>query len=309
MSKKITIIGCGALGSTVKQLLETSAPAINKEITITSWDKFQPHAEPEVKQEELQVALSDTDYVFFCINSAQLKNALADVLPQSSKNVTAVLFSKGLDAETGFNVSDLISNIYPEIAYALVSGPMLAAELKQGMGGAANIVSQNSQINDDLANIFRASGIITETVTGSPSPYAYLGVLKNIYATFLGAVSATNNHEGKNMRGHLFTKIVKEMQVIITDLGFDPSIIISQAGLADLIATGSSTSSMNYSAGRSMVQTGTIEKKGEGLLSFDNMFAKLQSNRAELPIIYLLKDCISNPKDSQQYITEYLQNS
>lgn len=308
MSKKVTIIGCGALGSSIRQLLEASQPAINKEIVITSWDKFHPHLDSEAKQLELQGALLSTDYVFFCIGSAQLKNALADVLPQCDKGVTAVLFSKGLDAETGFNVSDLISNIYPEIAYALVSGPMLASELKQGMGGAANIISQSSQVNEDLATVFKASGIISETVIGSPSPYAYLGVLKNIYATFLGAVSAIDGYEGKNLRGYLFTKIVKEMQVIVQDLGFDPGIVISQAGLADLIATGSSTSSMNYSSGRAMVQDGTIEKKGEGLLSFENMFKKLHSSREELPIIYLLNDCILSPAQSRQLISDYLQN-
>ena len=324
MNDKITIIGCGALGSTIKELL-INGQEKNKQkncsegcptMEIASWDKFLPAADQEAKQKELVLALENAKYVFFCVNSSQLNSALHDVLPFVNKDATVALFSKGLDASTGLNVSDLMVKAYPNVKYVMISGPMLARELKQSLGGATNIISRNDIANQELKEAFTAGGVKVEVVNAEPSPYSYLGVLKNVYATFLGAVSALEKYHGKNIQGYLFVLILREMGTILKDLC--PQIrndeqlyntLISQAGVGDLFATGSSTSSTNYSAGREMVLLEAITKRGEGLLSFDNLFAKLKSDKQSLPIIYLLKDCITSPEKAGALITDFMEKN
>ena len=129
---KITILGCG-YGTALGVLFTTFGHEV------VTWTKFEQEAEllrterehkrllPGVKlPESLGVT---ADIVLVAIPSPFFREAIQTVKPYVDKSTIMINVSKGLEAATGYRLSQIISEELPENPVGVITGPCHAEEI------------------------------------------------------------------------------------------------------------------------------------------------------------------------------------
>ena len=126
---------------------------------------------------------------------------------------------------------------------------------------------------------------------------AWLSVLKNVYATLMGAMEALNL--GCNMRGFMMTEIARETRDLLGVLGGDPDTWFSAAGIGDLVCTTSSPFSRNRTYGESLV-TGADAKQGEGAIAISFLKERLAGKFSDFTLLVAMDELINDPKQASK---------
>lgn len=127
-----------------------------------------------------------------------------------------------------------------------LAGPNLASEIMEGQPTATVIGSPFEEVieagkkalGSDVFHVFGTNDLLGAEFAGG---------LKNIFA--LGSGLITGKGLGKNIQAMLLTRGLMEMIYIGKAFGAGPRTFIGTAGIGDLIATGTSENSRNYSFG------------------------------------------------------------
>jgi len=286
--QNVVFIGAGEIGSAVSSLIQSSKAKIE------NWDK----AKNRVKnQKELSQIIPSADVLFLCIPSWALQFALSDLKPLLNKKTVILSVSKGIEKESGLFIDQLLKKSLPKNQpFALLSGPMLAEEFESGQGGAAVVGTKKRKTFDSIKNLFSKSNLNLCHEKEIHS-VAIAGTLKNIYAIALGI--AHGLYWGDNRIGWLVTESIKEMQTITKSLRGKPEVIISQAGLGDLLATGSSKFSSNFSLGLDLAKRSSSKKMSEGKNALPLLLGKLGKKQKDLPIMTALNQVLFKKKKSK----------
>jgi glycerol-3-phosphate dehydrogenase len=134
MDTKITIIGAGAIGRAIEHILLTNgrAPVL--------WDKDTTKVP---NQGELGTAVAGSQIVFLCVPSWVLRSACEMLRPHLSSEAILVGISKGLEQGTKLRTDEVLVDVFPQNEITLLSGPMLASEIRTGAKAYAIIGAQN----------------------------------------------------------------------------------------------------------------------------------------------------------------------
>lgn len=238
MSKMVSFIGGGDLGQALAGLLEDK-------LDVQIWD-----INPKRSSQEnltLSQAIADTEFIFITTPTVAVPTVISELSSKIHLGQKIILCSKGLTS-SGQNVWEFTKVMLPHSQVAIVSGPMLSSELKDGKGGAG-LVAGDAETAQLLSAIFTATGLELIETDADPGSLAWLGILKNIYALGLGYAMAKG--VGGNQIGFLITLCVEEMGrwlEVVTD--GDRSLASGLAGLGDLVTTGFSSDSKNSRTGR-----------------------------------------------------------
>lgn len=285
----VVIVGAGHLGTAVAAVLGG-----RKDVDVRLWDK-DPAKVPG--RRPLEETLTDADAVFLCMPTWVVRDGLDEIGPHLSKDTVVVAMSKGIDAEERLTMDALFpSRLRDGQPWALMSGPMLAAELTEGKFGAATVASTDAAAAALVAGLFDGTAIVTER-SADPRSVALAGVLKNIFATGLGI--ADGLHLQGNAKGYLVSLAVSEMRYVIALLGGDPDAAFGPAGIADLVATAFSPHSRNRAAGHEFVLSGATPKDSEGYAALPLLLALLNDETAETPFLDALRIAIVDGGDVQ----------
>lgn len=272
MQPTIAIIGGGNLGSALADLLSGGTNVIRV------WDK-DPAKSPSGST--LQGALAGATHAFICVPSWALRQALGEIAPLLGRGTTVVGMSKGIEREGRSFVDELLAGLLPEgQPWALLSGPMLAAELSAGKMGAAVAASPHPAARSSVAALFRGTRLIVEE-TADARGAAVCGVLKNVYSVGLGILGAIGWPD--NARGWYLSFAVRESVVVLTALGGDGATVLGPAGLGDLVATGFSPHSKNRRYGEEIAKNGSCPFESEGCASLPFLLERLGDLRGRLP--------------------------
>ena len=253
---KITIIGAGAIGTALGKVLKTK-----KENKVVFWDILP---EKIKKPTTIDQAVSGADFVFFCLPSFALREAVTLAKDFFKKEAVVVCISKGIEAESGLTVDVLLAKILPlRQPFAVVFGPMLAVELMAGKRGYGLCAGRGTAAIKivDLFSGTKFAVRLGRDLRG----VALCGVLKNIYSVGLGMLSAVSN--GENVRGAYISAACREMVGIIKELGGQAETALDLCGLGDLVATGYSSTSRNWQVGRAIARTGKPLGGSEGMFA------------------------------------------
>ena len=272
MPIRVTFIGAGAIGSAVAGLVQTSGA------TVEQWD-MDPSKVPN--QKPLEKIVPHADVLFLCVCSWQLRDAIATIHPMLSKKTVVVTLSKGIELGSKLTVDRLLADALPKNQpFALLSGPMLAAELAAGLPSLAVVASAGRGAGRRVERLFQKSALRTEW-TRDVRGTALAGVLKNIYAVALGISDALAM--GDNARGRMVERAITEMITVIKTLnprGDAVAAALGPAGLGDLVATGTSPHSSNRRVGHELVAGKGMTKMSEGFISLPSLVALLGKKRA-----------------------------
>ena len=268
---QVAIIGAGKIGQAVGGVIK------DNNNTVEYWDK-----KPEFNTKSLESVVKPADYVFICVPSWAVREVLGEIKPFLNSNSPLISLSKGIEKETLKTVDEIIKEILPNQPFGLLAGPMLADEIKAGQPGNGILASYGQQTFDKINLLFENTRIsikYKDDVRG----VALSSCLKNIYAIGLGMAEALNMED--DFRGNYVTKAINEMSEIIVALGGKKDTPYDLSGLGDLIATGSSPSSKNFSVGEDIIEENKVGNS-EGTVAIEAISKLLDNKRIKYPTIF-----------------------
>lgn len=266
--RKTAILGAGSWGSALAFLLG------GKQCPVTLWDRDpdliaqiqtqgqNPKYLPDIALGEtvtattsLSDALADAGWVIVAVASDGVRAVVSEAAGHLSGQPAVISAAKGLDAETGFTMSEVIASLLGDAPYAglaVLSGPNLAKELTRGVPTATVIASQDPQIARG-AQALLMTGHSLRVYTHSDVKGVELGgALKNVLA--IGAGISDGLGFGDNTKAALMTRGLMEMTQLGVAAGGKALTFLGLSGVGDLIATASSRLSRNYRVGLGLAE-------------------------------------------------------
>lgn len=274
---QIGIIGGGALGGALGQRLASP------QVKISCWD-VNPKLRTASSLDEL---CSISEIILICTPS-QTNRVIAREVAQvidTGPGPAVISLAKGI--EPGFITMDAVlkAELGDRFKTGIISGPMLAAEIRAGHTAGATVATDDPELTTQLASHLGRAGFIVET-SNDTTGVARAGVFKNIFALGFGLCDGLEL--GYNFKSLLTVKAIGEFQGLLNHFGSDPSLALGMAGLGDLMTTGWSGLSFNWRVG-SKWASGVREPAGEGINTLREL-VKLMSTQ-KYPVVHAL-ECI-----------------
>jgi len=292
---KITIIGAGELGRALGSVL--------RQHQLAYWDKDETRLRVVVSGElpDLPESMIEADFVFLCLSSWNLKEALAFLQPYWPRSAVAVIWSKGFDGPTKKLTHEIASKLLPpKVGLVSAGGAMLAEEIGAGRQGACLLVGEDAP---KVAELF-AGTKISVRVSDDLDGLAWAGVLKNVYALGLGLAEGLGYSLAE--RAIVFGRMQIEAGRLIKILGGQRETWLAPEITADFLITSFSSDSLNHQIGFELGRFGPAESTGkisEGLMSLPPLLERLGSDQFKFPLLLKLADIFcrqSSPASFQE---------
>ncbi len=248
---KVTVLGGGAWGSTLAELVQEN----NHDVT--QWSRRSSLS--------LKDALTDSELWVCAVSMKGVRDVVEQIqqlnLPQSTIIVSA---TKGLEASAQSSLehlpkrpSEIWQDAFPTAAITVLSGPNLSKEIQQRRPAATVVASHNDKAAHQVQALFNSQRFRVYT-NGDPTGVELAGALKNVIAIATGACDGLEL--GTNAQSALITRGLAEMIRIAGYWGAKADTLYGLAGMGDLMATCSSPLSRNYQVGYRLAQGETIEQ-------------------------------------------------
>ena len=287
---RMAVVGAGSWGTTVASLASENTPTtlwarrgdvadeINRDHRNSTYlGDLQLGASLRASS-SLEETVSGADVVVMAVPSHGFRAVLEEAAPLVRPWVPIVSLSKGLEQGTLLRMSEVANEVMSGHPVAVLTGPNLAGEIAAGQPAASVVAIDDAVIASALQGIFARPTFRVYTnndVVGCE----LAGVVKNVIAIASGI--ATGMGFGDNTRATLITRGLAEMTRLALQLGGTLESLAGLAGMGDLIATCSSTSSRNTTVG---VRLGRGEKLADIIASTSQVAEGVKSSRAVLDL-------------------------
>lgn len=231
--------------------------------------------------------VAGADLVVFAVPSGALEANARAVGPRVAADATLLSATKGIEAETGRRMTEVLAVALPGRPVAAISGPNLSREVAAGLPGSTVIASRGGRV-EALRAAFHSTALrvyTSEDVVG----VEYGGALKNVIAIAAGMVDALGF--GDNAKAALLTRGLAEITRLGAAAGADPLTFQGLAGIGDMVATSYSPLSRNRRLGELVAGGQTLQEAleilGETAEGVTTVPAALRLARAlgvEMPI-------------------------
>src|SRR4030043_198641 len=257
---KVAVIGATAWGNTLGRLLA------GKGVMVSVWARTEAKAK-ELRQEHqvllskdvsagclsftgsIGEALHSAEFVICAVPAQRMRQNLRLGSPHLDSSIILVSAAKGLEAETGKRMSEVIAEEVASVSQdriCALSGPNLSGEINQGLPATSVIAGRDMEVNKKVQELLGSpnfSVFVSDDIVG----VELCGALKNVIA--LGAGIMDGLDMGNNAKAAFITLGWSEIVSLGAALGAKKSTFYGLAGLGDLIATGNSPLSRNHYVG------------------------------------------------------------
>ena len=321
---KVTVFGAGAWGTTLAQVLSDAGSEVllwarNQDVVNEINNKHTNNQYLSGVQLPLNVratsdiksAFSFSDVYVLAIPTQQLRQMLQEWSPYVNNKAIVVSTLKGIELTTDLRVSEVVSEVWNENKFALITGPNLADELALRQLAGAVVASSNLEIAKRVQSIFTTSyyRIYTSTdVMGCE----LAGAIKSVIALSVGM--AIGMGYGENTQSMLITRGLHEISRMCAAHGSDSLTAAGLAGMGDLVASCGSPLSRNRTFGEVLGQTQSMEitrtrvaKTVEGVSTSRAALELAHRVGVEVPIIEAVADVVAgtiSPRDAFKRIME-----
>ena len=229
---------------------------------------------------EIGHTLPESDLIFLCVPSLALE-CVVDQIAVYRTNQPVIVLTKGLTPDHTLFPAEVLEKQIGE-PYGVLAGPMLAEELRHQLPSRALCAGPGMHALDPLFADTTLSLSFSDDAIGA----SVCGVMKNIYSIGLGI--STEFGLGVNAQGALISRAVQEMEETVSELGGRAETVTSVAGIGDLVATGTSEYSSNFSFGQTLVQNGGDHEGAEGKRSIEGFTERYPAfeNHPFLKVMY-----------------------
>jgi glycerol-3-phosphate dehydrogenase (NAD(P)+) len=189
--------------------------------------------------------VASADAVLLAIPAQQLRAAL-EPLAEALRGPLPVACAKGIERTTGLFMTEVIADVVPFAATAILSGPSFATDVARGLPTAVTLASADEQAATALA---RALGSTTFRPYHATDVRGVEigGAAKNVLAIAAGI--AKGRGLGASAAAALTTRGFAELMRFGRACGAQAETLTGLSGLGDLILTCSSPQSRNFSLG------------------------------------------------------------
>ncbi len=295
MAQNVLIIGAGALGQALAKVM----PKDRAQVFFFDTDatKCPGGCQP------LETLVPAANYIFMCIPSWAVRPALSQIAATVPPVTAVISMAKGLESPTAKTMFEVCSEVLPpNQPVGILGGALLAHEIGSGLPGMGTIACTDDALAANLLALLQGSSLQL-TWSSDARSVALAGVLKNVYALVLGIGDGLGL--GSNARGWLFAQAVREMLEIAKFLQADVQVILSVAGVGDLVATGLSPQSKNHTAGVQLAQQGRTTLECEGIMSFPSLL-QLIGSRPGLRLLSALEAILQKGQNVRIVMQELL---
>ena len=293
MKEHTAIIGAGAFGNAISAL-------IKKDEQVLLWDVQEGLVEDQLPLEEV---VSGARAVFLCVPSWGLRSAARELPAYIEADTPVVCPTKGIEQDTYFFSDQVLEDVFGSKGkVCMLMGPMLAAEIRQGLPSFATLACAQSDTYERVAVVCKEQ--LKMKYSDDVRGVAACGVLKNAYAMGLGMLQAMEL--GSNARGWYVQTVLEEMPQLVRRLGGKEETVHSYAGVADLIATGFSPHSRNCRAGSELVISGECTTVSEGEVSLPLLFNLIKKDIKHYPVLRALCDIIVSGSNASKRMQRLL---
>jgi glycerol-3-phosphate dehydrogenase (NAD(P)+) len=254
-------------------------------------------------------ALETAELVCFVVPAQTMAENIAVVAPHVSPSALLLSGSKGIEAETGRRMTQILSALLPDRPVAALSGPNLSREVAAGLPATTVIASSHTSVNA-IRSAFH-SAIFRVYTSTDVIGVEFGGALKNVIAIAAGMVDALD--AGDNAKAAVVTRGLAEISRVGVAAGADPLTFQGLAGVGDLVATAYSPLSRNRRFGR-LIGDGipidealaTIGEAVEGVSTTDAALRLASGLNVDLPIASALQAILRKDVAPQDAVSELL---
>ena len=263
---RITVLGGGAWGTALAAVAAHAgrdvrlwlrdadrATEIARTRRNTRYLRNVPLPEALLPTADLAAALAPAEAVLLVTPSKTVRNMSAQIAPLIGNGVPVFVCAKGIEADTGLLMSQVVESELPGRAVGTVTGPTFASETAAGHPTAVTVACTSDAA---LPPADRAAArMALSLTTDSFRPYVsddmvgveVGGAVKNVIAIACGILAGAGF--GENTRAALITRGLDEMKELAVCLGGRRETVTGLGGLGDLMLTCSSPQSRNFSYG------------------------------------------------------------
>ena len=256
--RKAGVIGAGAWGTALAQVCARAG------LAVTLWAReaevaaainetaenalFLPgiKLDPAVRATTDPADLGEADLVLAVAPAQHLRGSLALFAPHLAPGVPVVLCAKGVEAGSLKLMSQVLAEVLPGAAPAVLSGPSFAHEVARGLPTAVTLAANDPRLAEALAKRI-ATPTFRPYVSGDMVGAEAGGAVKNVLAIGCGIVEGRGL--GRSAHAALITRGFAELTRLAVALGGQAETVAGLCGLGDLVLTCSSHDSRNFSVG------------------------------------------------------------
>lgn len=287
---RMAVVGAGSWGTTVASLAAENTPTtlwarradvadeingVHRNSTYLRDASLSPALRASSSLEE---TVAGADVVVMAVPSHGFRDVLSEAAPHIRPWVPVVSLSKGLEQGTLLRMSEVANQVLPGHPVAVLTGPNLAGEIIAGQPAASVVAIDDAVIAEALQGIL-ARPLFRVYTNNDVVGCELAGVVKNVIAIASGI--ATGMGFGDNTRATLITRGLAEMTRLAVRMGGRLESLAGLAGMGDLIATCSSTSSRNTTVG---IRLGKGEALADIIASTSQVAEGVKSSRAVLDL-------------------------
>ncbi len=297
---KFGIVGGGAWGTALAQTLSASGDDVvlwaNEPETVTAINvdhinrPFLPDValDPRLIATRSMADLAACDAILMVAPAQHVRAVSENLKPHLKPSAPIVLCAKGIEQATGKQMADVLAEVMPDQAIAVLSGPSFAIDVAGGLPAAVTLACRDQAMGQALADgIGNRSFRIywTDDITGVEIG----GALKNVMAIAAGIVEGKGL--GTSAHAGLVTRGFAELRRFGEAHGARPETLTGLSGLGDLILTCGSPKSRNMSLGAALGQGTPLEEVlggrvavTEGVYTAGAVARIAQQKHIEMPI-------------------------
>jgi glycerol-3-phosphate dehydrogenase (NAD(P)+) len=255
MSAPVGVVGAGAWGTALAQVLATAGHAVRlwsrNAAVIDAVRATRDNSlylpgiplSPAIAMTDDLAALADCQAVLVVTPAQHMRGVLAGL---SATTAPLILCSKGIEAGSLKLMHRVAAEAVPGAPIAVLSGPTFAHEVARGQPTAVTLAAADAALARELAALIALPTFrpyVSDDVVGAEVG----GAVKNVLAIACGVVEGAGL--GQNARAALIARGFAEMTRFGLALGARAETLAGLSGLGDLVLTCSSTSSRNFSLG------------------------------------------------------------
>lgn len=312
-AENIALLGAGTWGTTLARLLSLSGKQVclwgrnhSKVEKLKTERKIERPLAVSIPKaieitSDLEAAINSASIVLICCTSQSMRPLMQNVKEclsnrQVRKPKVLVSVVKGLELNSLKRMSEVISEIAPELAVCALSGPNLAAEMLLDLPTAAVVASQDAAV---AAYVQKALSVPKFRIYSNTDIIGVElgGTLKNVIAIAAGGSDGLKL--GVNAKAALLTRGLAEMSRLSVSLGARGSTLSGLAGMGDLFATCAGPLSRNYRLGMEMAHGKSLEQIRqeikaviEGIPTTEAVCALSKKIGVDLPIAELVNNAL-----------------
>jgi glycerol-3-phosphate dehydrogenase (NAD(P)+) len=190
--------------------------------------------------------LSDSDLVLAVAPAQHLRSSLTGFAPHARAGLPVLLCAKGVEQGSLKLMTQVLAEVLPSAAPAVLSGPSFAGEVARGLPTAITLAARDVALAHELAHNIATPSFrpyVTDDMIGAEAG----GAVKNVLAIACGIVEG--RALGRSAHAALITRGFAELTRLAVALGGEAETVAGLCGLGDLVLTCSSPQSRNMSVG------------------------------------------------------------